>query len=382
MAGKLTPIRVRGKNNRDQSKKAKQLRATSSSSTNPSKRPRGRPLKLEASPSSKISSHVRSSNGNKSEKSATAQRQSKKRKKHISALEALPAELLQTIFILSLNVNLPLASPRLALTLSSDHVRMHLCLAAFTGVNHAIPFKHLIGLPDITPHPSIQSAILRQPWLTLNLLERCKEKRFEVIKKVREERDAQYAGTRLEKTRAERRTESLISDSAHWPTFQKNVQMPERLLRGPWSSDKVDLLRDLIERGLRIDWVYSSAGEVARASLLEATISGNVDIISLLTEQLGTLPTTETVRQAVLGLSKEQPDDYDDGGVRCTVLEILVELVVRTEEMDWDDAEITAWAVRASESGDWRGRWVLRMMRSKGDSMMTTPDPYFLIKSP
>ncbi|KAI9782681.1 MAG: hypothetical protein M1835_003957 [Candelina submexicana] len=381
MADRLTPIRVRGKNKRDQSMKAKQLRATSSSFTNPSKRTRGHPLKLEASPSSKTSSHVRSSNGNKSKKSATAQRQSKKRKKHISALEALPAELLQTIFILSSNVNLPLASPRLALALSSDHVRMHLCLAAFTGVKHAMPFKHLIGLPDITPHPSIQSAILRQPWLTFSLLERCKEKRFEVLKTDREERDSRFNGTRLEKIRAERRTESLISDSAHWPTFQ-NVQMPERLLRGPWSSDKVNLLRDLVGRGLQIDWVYSSAGEVARASLLEATMSGNIDIISLLTEQLGTLPTTEIVRQAVLGLSKEQPDDYDDGGVRCTVLEMLVESVVRTEEMDWDDAEITAWAVRASESGDWRGRWVLRMMRSKGDPKMTTPDPYFLMKSP
>ncbi len=145
-------------------------------------------------------------------------------------------------------------------------------------------------------------------------------------------------------------------------------------MRGPWSSDKVALLERLnAGYGVRIDWAYSSAGEVARASLLEATISGNFHVVSLLVETLRTRPTTEIVRQAVYGLSEEHPEyrwDYDEEGERCMILEILFNSVARTEDIDWDDAEITAWAVRAKDGDDWRGRWVLRSMRYKGEVSM------------
>ncbi|KAI9716802.1 MAG: hypothetical protein M1812_005142 [Candelaria pacifica] len=383
----LTPIHIRGKNKRSSSKKSKQPSATSSSSTHPSKRSRGRPLKPESSPSSEKSLHSKSNKANKSKKqqnSTPAQRSSKKRKINISPLESLPVELLQTIFITSLNLNLPLASPRLASILNNDHIHLQLCLAAFTGSEHAEPYKHLIHLPEIPPHPSIQSAILRQPWLTHSLLSRSKAKRLETLQKAQEKHDIKSSDPQIDKTQTYNLAKSLlINQSDKWPRFSKDVQMPERLLRSPWSPDKTNLLRELINHGLRIDWVYTSSGEIVLASLLEATIHGQLQIINLLTENLSTLPTTAIIRQAVLGLSKEDADAYDDGGIRCIILEMLVDLSKkRGADIDWDDSEIMAWAVAANQSGDWRGRWVLRIMRSKGDESMTTPDPFFMIESP
>ncbi len=176
-----TPIRIRGKNKHRPSKKSEQTSTTSNSSRSLSQRTRGRPLSLsESSPSSTLSARPRSTplKGTlKRQRVAAAQRISKKRKMHLSALEALPAELLQTIFIMSMNLNLPHASPRLASILSSDHVYMQLCLVAFGGD------ETVLGLPEVS---ATRSAILGQPWLTFDLLQRCEAKHFEDNKTIGE----------------------------------------------------------------------------------------------------------------------------------------------------------------------------------------------------
>ena len=160
----LTPIRVRGKNKR--TKQAKIQHSNSTSSRNPSSfvPPRkGRPRKSLRNQSSVgfkrpgVTSPV-------SFPSRTGPRTST-----LSHLEQLPVEILQTILLYSLNLGLPQASPYLGRALASDHVRTELVLRTFDLVTEE---------SDSKERGSLQSALLRQKWMTWSFLRKCHQPRL------------------------------------------------------------------------------------------------------------------------------------------------------------------------------------------------------------
>lgn len=64
----------------------------------------------------------------------------------LTHIESLPVELIQKIFLLSLNVNLPRASPYLAAALSNEGVYKVLILLAFWDVK-AVDKRDYDGVP-------------------------------------------------------------------------------------------------------------------------------------------------------------------------------------------------------------------------------------------
>lgn len=101
-----------------------------------------------------------------------------------SRLESLPTELLEEIFLQSLNLDLPLASLHLSTALSSTRTKMALILKVFPS-NGSFNLEHYTELPQIvwaggacdteTGIGELQSRILACRWMTWDFLKLCME---------------------------------------------------------------------------------------------------------------------------------------------------------------------------------------------------------------
>ncbi|MCJ1249619.1 hypothetical protein MMC30_006845 [Trapelia coarctata] len=108
--------------------------------------------------------------------------ESTKRPPCLSRLEQLPLEILESIFLLSENVNLPKASAHIGSALASTHVRTELVLQAF-GSNTKYYFNHAESDPasrsyevEETPQNiDLQSTLLRQKWLSHAFFQHCQK---------------------------------------------------------------------------------------------------------------------------------------------------------------------------------------------------------------
>lgn len=104
-------------------------------------------------------------------------------KSELSPLESLPTELLEQIFLQSLNVSLPLASSHLSTVLSSTHLKMSVLFKIFSSdgnisslkLEHYDELSHILtaGSADGTNRAigKLQSRILACRWMTWNFLQ-------------------------------------------------------------------------------------------------------------------------------------------------------------------------------------------------------------------
>ena len=105
----------------------------------------------------------------------------------LSALEQLPTEILQAIFLLAPNLNLPLASPLLGKTLSSDYLKTELVIQAFSSPPQMLtqdnpsPIKrnHYSFVPGYSAEPIFSAlfcqTLMNQKWLTYDFFKRCQK---------------------------------------------------------------------------------------------------------------------------------------------------------------------------------------------------------------
>ncbi|KAI9783238.1 MAG: hypothetical protein M1839_004078 [Geoglossum umbratile] len=326
----LTPIRVRGKNRRDQSgrslckfTKLGSREATAAASTTPGKAKPGRPLKLppllvdddsvtskscKSSPSSSRLNSPSASSINFSSRTKPALKARRRRRSsrvsQLSLLERLPTELLQSIFVLSDNLQLPLASPILAQLLSSRHVYTALCSRAFPA--HT----------DEHDDPDLQSALLRQPWFTLEFLEAMTQRRG-------------------------------LSRGAGFPELRfQSARVPARLVSAPWTEEKMEMLEKLLAYNAQVDWFNTTTGEEAEQGLRDAILEGCIRAVRLLLrEDVGVTVSTELLKLAVF-----------QGGCKRDIVSCLIsqgmayEKVSRPGRVDWEDAELWHFALQHGET--------------------------------
>lgn len=108
---------------------------------------------------------------------------------YTSRLESLPVEIIQLIFLHSLEINLPRASPRLARALSNPLLYTWLIRLVFSSTNPGS--REGFFTPDFLPPPldfwaleweqrqRLQSTILACRWCTLPLMRRCQREYVE-----------------------------------------------------------------------------------------------------------------------------------------------------------------------------------------------------------
>lgn len=257
-----------------------------------------------------------------------------------SHLERLPTEILQMVFLECLNIDLPRTSPRLASKLSSFYIKSQLFSIAFSSENFEL--RHGDQLMRIL-HSSatiakLQSDILQLRWMTLDLLHQCiplyLEREFHRISQLLhiEHSDETLTGNLSRETAPKLITDpheaksrmrmeiglhngdrkqwwfgtlnsfvSIISPhgwvNLHLPLESEWLQgrmllcledclIPEKLLRGPWTPSQCEFLESILHAGATIDWIGSTAGEVADLGFQDALKEQSTRAIRILTQPL------------------------------------------------------------------------------------------------
>lgn len=294
-------------------------------------------------------------------KSNSAARDAKRRRLDLSALEQLPTELIQAIFVQSGNLDLPVTSWNLTAQLSGKQLQWELMCDALSPVI----FQRE---PDSANVAQLAGA------------SRMLNSRFLTWKVFRDWLDHECVSRGLDieelQPLSEHSWQSRYADI--WKALQpsRRFQLPSKAVQGPWSSDRVAFLKVF---SLHPDGCSSPldgiVAEVAREGFARAVEEQSLDVIKLL-RNLGVKPDQDLLRQAVL--------DY--GCDKETVLYLLqwclVELmrwnvVPRNAdprpEVDFLDPMLWAWTDKARAVGERKGEWLTSVLR-RLSSLATSED--------
>jgi hypothetical protein len=303
-------------------------------------------------------------------------RQKKKKASQLSLLERLPVELLQNIFLESLNARLPCTSRVLATKLSSEHLQLEMSLlmlcthrevigqrerskllaCRFFDYNFLLKFAHqahnyFIGLPMTT------KLIARGP--------------DSLLQYDNNDSYTYHSGFQKFMTLME------VEDNRWCPQGLNNLFIPLKLLRGPWPRNKVWFLQSLVQRDCNID-LNSTGLEVALISVLEAIRTSDHDAILPIflagNYTGGLLPITHDMfRCAVL-----------EGGCKRGVISTLLyprsnvenmEMGERSRGLNFLDPDLWAWIERNRKDGNEENAdWLQRVLETEGRCVEFTID--------
>ncbi|KAI9823453.1 MAG: hypothetical protein M1832_002464 [Thelocarpon impressellum] len=248
--------------------------------------------------------------------------------RRLSPLERLPTELLEQVFLSSMNLHLPNASPHIGTRLSSEHVYTSFALDAFCPRSDA-------------PDPVVQSAVLSRRWMTPDRFDRILvqwARRLDVeVMRCSPVEDGSDAGMCAVCYGYGVSVSDLCVDT--WLVhLADGALIPPGLLRPPFTHERLQLLRKLMELGAGIDWLGSTTGEIASASLREAVLGRDVEAVDYLTRiELGLHIGHELLRLAVLDAGCEQAIVHD-------LIERGADPIPGWSTIRWDDAELWAWS--------------------------------------
>ncbi|KAF2741199.1 hypothetical protein EJ04DRAFT_117122 [Polyplosphaeria fusca] len=274
-------------------------------------------------------------------------RQGKLKKQAIAAmptLQGLPQELLEMVFLYSMNINLPRASPDLGRKLSSTAICIEFVMRSFF---HTVDHKANITSRTDTSDPKLQSELLACKFFTWSFFLNYVNKAHDALVKLRGKIKA---------------NEGVLDQDAGafeglWPfkfmkirylSFAEGFLIPEKLLHGFQTDDKVNLLYVLVSFGGEIDWQGSMAGENAIQGLKQAVLDGNERAVAALSVLVGTAKrlSTDTIRHAVV-----------QGGCDVKTLrhllfnaQILYSNTPR-EILNFHDPQVWQWAQHNGEKG-------------------------------
>jgi hypothetical protein len=214
-------------------------------------------------------------------------------------LQGLPQELLEMIFLYSMNLSLPRASPDLGQKLSSPAVTMEIVMRTFF---HTVEHK-VVNTRDrkVTSDPAVQSELLACRFFTwpffLAYVKRAHSALITLRGKIWEKAGVDVPGPK--------------DFDGLWPyrftritylSFAEGFHIPEKVLHGPWSDDKASLLYVLVSLGGEIDWQGTMAGETAKEGLKQAIVQTNERAVAALSVLLGVAQALDThmIRYAVI----------------------------------------------------------------------------------
>ena len=275
---------------------------------------------------------------------AASARKRKQRDPALSLLEQLPPEIVQEIFELSGNIELPAASLVLKAQLSSRHV--------YTRLTTRILRKVFGYDENATASPSDLAAatrLLNSRFMTWDFFKAWLD---EQAPDMHPREDSNYVATWNDLTPV------------------SSPLTPQKLLHGTWTAEKTSFLavfvRSTKEPTPDLGRPRPSPGELAVEGAFEAIAQRAPDALDLLFI-VGVRPTTEMFRAAVI-----------DNGCDEEMLSILYMGVQRYVEEVLDlntlDPALWSWAEKARERGDRKGDLLVRDLRRLADQLRESQD--------
>lgn len=269
-------------------------------------------------------------------------------------IENLPVELLQPIFFDSgYNLALVQASHRIGLRLSSAYVYHATCAHFLTKIRE-----------DRAVQSAAQTCIFASKWMTWSFLKSwihdvyaengclCgltpKEGCF----------DAQWPPNFENPTK-------MVFSRSHLPrlAFIK-ARLPKKLLRGPWTPEKVHFLQFLLWlTSMTVDWSDSEVRKIAIEGRLQAIREKNLEAVELFNHnrRLGRTANLSMIKIAVL----------EGGCDRSIVYDMLATASLWGREVSWESAELDKWCEEHIKNGDPKGLW----LKTKLEELRHTSKP-------
>ncbi|KAL2217041.1 hypothetical protein M432DRAFT_620145 [Thermoascus aurantiacus ATCC 26904] len=407
----LTPIKVRGRRKRravqDKTSDDKSNNNAGATANAAPRRPRGRPMMSFAEKSNSQSRAALRARPPENIKPI-------KRQRGLSRLECLPVELIEKIFLYSLEVNLPRASPVLAAALSRERIYRVFILLSFWDDSPAESNKSVAAISrimrplDYMPleeeqRRALQSAVLRCRWCTVHrivahlpdLMNLTIQKHWfgAGITMDETQRDAlnrflerkhdgrTFEGTNENKNQCTMSIVPLLSVSISRPETDKRQThrvlslktFPARLLRGDggFSDDDIaslELLRTahgFENSGTDVSFSRDDLQQGVHVALVEnnpRALTTLLKIDEYFTRGRTAIPTRNHAANGATDLQYSIPAEYFRTAVRLaghdpTLLQIL--LRANAESLPPDDWEITQWAMDLDSAF---GRWLLDFM--------------------
>ncbi|PGH11789.1 hypothetical protein AJ79_04690 [Helicocarpus griseus UAMH5409] len=348
----------------------------------------------------------------------------------ISPLESLPAELIEKIFLHSLELNFARSSPHFGAILSRKRVLKILTFLAFfydprPDDNGAASYisnilRHLEYVPlDLDAQKSLQNGVINCRWFNLPLLKECKSDMFKAtLEKFVFGRSFCGVGMVLEPSEMENLTKTLNRDPSDWEMqFQgtdrhdvpctlgisaQKMNVASEIfttlgfsplavwtipgsffMRTLWTEEAMDLLLYLLNHA-PYDVVYTGPNCLRPRTTIDISRDRVQDCIhdAIVGENPSNLwdllSWDEKVQRIVHGHDRwGVPNGYGIRGehfitaVHQTEDAGLFQVLLRAhaESMPYDDPEITAWAMRQRdrEFGDWLLSYMIEVPARRRD---------------
>ncbi|EMD88812.1 hypothetical protein COCC4DRAFT_168293 [Bipolaris maydis ATCC 48331] len=213
-------------------------------------------------------------------------------------LQGLPVELLEMIFLHSMNIALTQCSPSLGKKLSSRAITMEFTMRSFC---HTVDHRTIYRDRKVTSDPALQSNLLSCRFFTYEFFLAYVQRAHEAMVKLRGEAWAATGVTMPDVSYFDGLWPYMFTKIPYLG-FARGFNIPEKLLHGPWTEDKASLLYVLVSLNGEIDWEGSMAGEVAKVGIREAIREGNEYAVAALAVLLGVPKgiTTEMLQYAVI----------------------------------------------------------------------------------
>lgn len=307
------------------------------------------------------------------ERPAKRAKRTKSLKGHaLSSFEQLPLELLEKIFLDSLNPALPLCSRHLESQLSRELLKCELTM------NILCRRRNELGDAE-------RGRLLACRFFTWEFVVRYTQWAHKQGISIEGLDDYPFLSCdeRTVKTYEERldeHLESLRDDQGcipfnHRIVFQeefppidetfphlaglKNIAIPEKILHGPWNDYAIRFLRLMVLSWCTLDWLGTSTGEVAIKGTFDAIRNVENEVLTYFfhTSTVNMPPTTDMLRTAIVDA------DCDLG----TVYQILSGSSDMTadHQINVMDKEIWHWIDVAKRKGDSRAERLTKMLREK-----------------
>ena len=286
----------------------------------------------------------------------------------LSQFEQLPTEIVQVIFIYSYNISLPMASPVFSQQLSAEDI--------YVRCATELLFRERDSEPSYSD--AAVSRMLQCKWMSWRIFKMAVEEcHCRTNRRIRDEKGL----SNEEETGFVPHIIPYLDPSFDDPGprfylhLNSAVQLPEKVLRGPWTADTTAFLTYLICSKVSIDWELSSRGEVATAGLDSAITARNrTAVVCLLTQTAGVVPTVAHLKSAVM----------DHGCDQTIVVHIVLAALsaqIRGKwrghsltDVNFRDAALWSWASRVKRLGGEQGRkaeWLTMVLRYAADAVVS-----------
>ena len=298
-----------------------------------------------------------------------------------SPIETLPAELLQEIFILSdLNLALPESSPCISRKLSDPYIYRFVCNHYFDP-GYPRYQKRIYGNPvSQVQVRRDQSRIFSYRWMTWEIFKSFILRKYEQSGCLCDKAPGGVApDTGCPSPQWPPDFEyptNMVFEGCHKPALTSLAcPIPQKLLRGPWTKDKLQFLRFLLwTTSMNVNWAGTEACENTRQGRREAILERNLEAVQLLNNcrRLCRAPNLDDVRFAVIHGGCDRSIVYD-------TLEAVRMWGVAGNA--WECGILGLWCGSAIEAGNPKGQWLklkleeLRSVKSSSNTRIVHTKP-------